>query len=58
MLTDRSRAQARKSIVIARSIKQRLLDLEFSPTITCSIGIAPTNSSRDASDMDSRTASP
>lgn len=38
---------------IARSIKQRLLDLGFSPAINCSIGIAPNRFlAKTASDMD------
>jgi DNA polymerase-4 len=38
---------------IARSIKQRLVDLGFSPAINCSIGIAPNRFlAKTASDMD------
>ena len=38
---------------IARSIKQRLLDLGFSPAINCSIGLAPNRFlAKTASDMD------
>lgn len=41
------------AIAIARSIKQRLRDLGFSPAITCSIGIAPNKFlAKTASDME------
>jgi DNA polymerase-4 len=47
---ERERANAE---AIARSIKQRLLDLGFSPAINCSIGIAPNRFlAKTASDMD------
>lgn len=47
---ERERANA---IAIARSIKQRLRDLGFSPAINCSIGIAPNQFlAKTASDMD------
>ena len=45
--------QRDNAIAIARSIKQRLLDLGFSPAINCSIGIAPNKFlAKTASDMD------
>ena len=41
------------AVAIARSIKQRLHDLGFSPAINCSIGIAPNKFlAKTASDMD------
>ena len=41
------------AVAIAHSIKQRLLDLGFSPAINCSIGIAPNRFlAKTASDMD------
>jgi DNA polymerase-4 len=45
--------QRENAEAIARSIKQRLLDLGFSPAINCSIGIAPNKFlAKTASDMD------
>ena len=45
--------QRENAEAIARSIKQRLLDLGFSPAINCSIGIAPNRFlAKTASDMD------
>ena len=45
--------QHENAVAIARSIKQRLCDLGFSPAINCSIGIAPNRFlAKTASDMD------